>query len=58
MSTATVCGVCGVALADRTCPNCGTAVCDEDFDADHDLCVACLRGAGGEDDLGPGDVSR
>jgi hypothetical protein len=56
MSTATVCGVCEAALADRTCPNCGTAVCDDDFDAGHGCCVTCLRGATGVGDLGPGDL--
>ncbi|MEF8819673.1 MAG: hypothetical protein V5A31_08030 [Haloferacaceae archaeon] len=58
MSTATVCGICGTALADRTCPNCGTAVCDDDFDAEHGLCVACLDEATGAGDLGPGDLPR
>ncbi|MFB6168754.1 MAG: hypothetical protein ABEJ43_07900 [Haloferacaceae archaeon] len=56
MSTATVCGVCETALAEHTCRTCGTAVCDDHFDAEHGRCVACLRDAGGAGDLGPGDL--
>lgn len=39
-----LCQICGIRIAERTCPLCGRGVCDKDFDAKAGICISCKRG--------------
>ena len=40
----TLCQICKTRLAAHTCPLCGRAVCDSDFDKKAGICNSCKRG--------------
>jgi hypothetical protein len=54
MSVAELCQICEAAEARHTCEACGRQVCDDHFDREERVCVACARGDSGVDDVGPG----
>ncbi|SFR54290.1 hypothetical protein [Halogeometricum limi] len=55
MSVSGLCHVCEANEAEHTCPQCGTAVCDDHFRQTRGLCVRCVETAGRDDIANPGD---
>ena len=47
MSVTGPCQICGTNPARHRCSNCGSLVCDDDFEAALGLCVDCAGPGGG-----------